>query len=37
VPGLSSIPVLGLLFKFHQKATSHVEHLFMLTPHVVQP
>jgi type III secretion protein C len=37
VPGLSSIPVLGMLFKFHQKATSHVEHLFMLTPHVVQP
>ena len=37
IPGLSSIPVLGLLFKYHQKETSHVEHLFMLTPHVVQP
>jgi type III secretion protein C len=35
VPGLSSIPLLGLLFKHHQKETTHVEHLFMLTPHVV--
>jgi type III secretion protein C len=37
VPGLSSIPLLGHLFKHHQKETSHVEHLFMLTPRVVQP
>jgi type III secretion protein C len=35
VPGLSSIPVLGALFKFKQKETAHVEHLFMLTPHVI--
>ena len=35
VPGLSSVPVLGNLFKHHQKETTHVEHLFMLTPHVV--
>ena len=35
VPGLSSIPVVGNLFKHHQKETTHVEHLFMLTPHVV--
>jgi type III secretion protein C len=35
VPGLSAIPVLGGLFKFKQKETSHVEHLFMLTPHVI--
>jgi len=36
VPGLSSIPVLGGLFKYKQKETSHVEHLFMLTPHVIE-
>jgi type III secretion protein C len=36
VPGLSSIPVVGALFKHHQKETSHVEHLFLLTPHVLQ-
>jgi len=36
VPGLSSIPLLGGLFKFKQKETSHVEHLFMLTPHVIE-
>ena len=36
VPGLSSIPVLGALFKYKQKETSHVEHLFMLTPHVIE-
>jgi type III secretion protein C len=36
VPGLSSIPVLGALFRFRQKETSHVEHLFMLTPHVIE-
>ena len=35
VPGLSSIPYLGALFKFRQKETAHVEHLFMLTPHVI--
>jgi type III secretion protein C len=36
VPGLSSIPVLGQLFKRHQKEVSHVERLFMVTPRVVQ-
>jgi type III secretion protein C len=36
VPGLSSIPFLGALFKFRQKETAHVEHLFMLTPHVIE-
>jgi type III secretion protein C len=35
VPGLSSIPLVGALFRYHQKETSHVEHLFMLTPRVV--
>jgi len=35
VPGLSSIPFVGALFRYHQKETSHVEHLFMLTPRVV--
>ena len=36
VPGLASIPFLGALFKFRQKETAHVEHLFMLTPHVIE-
>lgn len=36
VPGLSSIPVLGALFRHQQKEKSHMEHLFMLTPRVVQ-
>lgn len=36
VPGLSSIPLLGSLFKYKQKETAHVEHLFMLTPHVIE-
>ena len=36
VPGLSAIPFLGALFKFRQKETAHVEHLFMLTPHVIE-
>ena len=37
VPVLSSIPVLGALFRHHEKGASHVEHLFLLTPRVVQP
>jgi type III secretion protein C len=36
VPGLASIPFLGALFKYKQKETAHVEHLFMLTPHVIE-
>jgi type III secretion protein C len=36
VPGLSSIPVLGALFRHQQKEKSHMEHLFMLTPRIVQ-
>lgn len=36
IPGLSSIPVVGALFRHRQQEASHVEHLFMLTPHVVQ-
>lgn len=37
VPGLSSIPVLGNLFKHHQKEVSHMDRLFMVTPRVIQP
>ena len=37
IPGLSSIPVLGVLFRREQKEKSRMEHLFMLTPRVVQP
>lgn len=36
IPGLSAIPVLGALFRREQKEKSHMEHLFMLTPRVVQ-
>jgi len=36
IPGLSSIPVLGALFRHRQKEKSHMEHLFMLTPRIVQ-
>jgi type III secretion protein C len=36
IPGLSSIPVLGVLFRHEQKEKSRMEHLFMLTPRVVQ-
>ena len=35
IPGLSAIPVLGALFRHSQKESSHMEHLFMLTPRVV--
>ena len=35
IPGLSAIPGLGALFRHQQKESSHVEHLFMLTPRVV--
>jgi type III secretion protein C len=35
IPGLSGIPVLGALFRHSQKESSHMEHLFMLTPRVV--
>jgi type III secretion protein C len=36
IPGLSSIPVLGALFRRQQKEKTHMEHLFMLTPRIVQ-
>lgn len=36
IPGLSAIPGLGALFRHQQKESSHVEHLFMLTPRVVE-
>ena len=35
VPGLKSLPLVGALFRHRQKETSHVEHLFMLTPRVI--
>jgi len=37
VPGLSSIPVLGHLFKYREKQTTSVQRLFMLTPRIVEP
>ncbi|MGF6955267.1 type III secretion protein C [Paraburkholderia youngii] len=36
VPGLSKIPVLGNLFKYHGQQDSHMERLFLLTPRIVE-
>jgi type III secretion protein C len=35
VPGLSKIPLLGGLFRFHQKSSSHMQRLVLLTPRIV--
>lgn len=37
VPGLSSVPVLGRLFKYTEKRTTRVQRLFLLTPRVIEP
>lgn len=37
IPGLSSIPVLGWLFKSQTRQKQRVERLFLLTPRVVAP
>jgi type III secretion protein C len=37
VPGLSAVPVVGRLFKFREKQTTHVQRMFMLTPRIVEP
>lgn len=37
VPGLSSVPVLGRLFKYTEKQTTQVQRLFLLTPRIVEP
>lgn len=37
VPGLSSIPLLGRLFRFREKQVGHVQRMFLLTPRVVEP
>ena len=37
VPGLSSIPLLGRLFKYKEKQTRQVQRMFLLTPRVVSP
>ena len=37
IPGLSSIPVLGWLFKSQTRQKQRVERLFLLTPRVVTP
>ncbi|MGH8239877.1 MAG: type III secretion system outer membrane ring subunit SctC, partial [Steroidobacteraceae bacterium] len=36
IPGLSSVPVLGRLFKYREKQSTQVQRLFMLTPRVVE-
>lgn len=36
VPGLSKIPVLGALFRYHQNSDSHMQRLVMLTPRIVE-
>ncbi|KKB62778.1 secretin [Robbsia andropogonis] len=35
VPGLSKIPVIGGLFRYHDNEDSHMERLFLLTPKVI--
>jgi type III secretion protein C len=37
VPGLSSVPVVGRLFKYSEKQNTEVQRLFLLTPRVVEP
>jgi len=37
VPGLSSVPGVGRLFKYREKQNSEVQRLFLLTPRVVTP
>lgn len=37
VPWLSSVPVLGRLFKYTEKRTTRVQRLFLLTPRVIEP
>jgi type III secretion protein C len=35
VPGLSKIPLLGNLFKYHGTQDSHMERLFLITPRII--
>ncbi len=35
VPGVSSVPVLGRLFRASRKTSDHIERLFLITPRVV--
>lgn len=37
VPGLSKIPLIGGLFRYHADQTTHMERLFVLTPRVIEP
>jgi type III secretion protein C len=37
IPGLMKIPLLGALFRTDNKSKSHLERLFLLTPHVISP
>jgi type II secretory pathway component GspD/PulD (secretin) len=36
VPFLGSIPLLGYLFKSHEKVSSKMERVFMITPRIIQ-
>jgi type III secretion protein C len=36
VPGLSKIPVLGALFRYHQSSDSHMQRLVLLTPRIIE-
>jgi type III secretion protein C len=36
IPGLSSLPLVGALFRHHEAARSRTERLFLLTPKIVQ-
>ena len=37
IPGLSKIPVIGALFRTHNRQKSHMERLFLLMPRVIEP
>jgi type III secretion protein C len=37
VPGLSKIPLIGGLFRYHADQSTHMERLFVLTPRVIEP
>jgi len=36
VPGLSKIPLLGALFRYHQSSDSHMQRLVLLTPRIIE-
>ncbi|CAB3773306.1 type III secretion system outer membrane ring subunit SctC [Paraburkholderia humisilvae] len=35
IPGLSEIPIIGELFRYHDDTNSHMERLFLITPRII--